>query len=77
MNREPIDPYEIQRVALDLPRVTLDDLAEALGETRASLHKYRQEDTRMPAVLKHQLAEFLRQHADTLRRLATELDSSA
>lgn len=75
MSQIPGDPNEIQRIALDLPCVTLDDLAEALGELPESLRGYR-EGSQMPPVLKHRLAEFLRQHASTMTRLAAELDRS-
>jgi hypothetical protein len=76
MSREPTDPFEIQRLGLDIPRVTLEDLARALGATGDDLQKYRDGRSQMPAIAKHRLAEFLREHADTLRRLAVELDRS-
>ena len=69
-------PNEIQRIALDLPCVTIEDLAEALGELPGSLRVYREGCSRMSPVLKHRLAEFLRQHASTMTRLAAELDRS-
>ena len=69
-------PNEIQRIALDLPCVTFDDLAEALGELPESLWDYREGRLQMSPVLKHRLAEFLRQHASTMTRLAAELDKS-
>jgi hypothetical protein len=68
---------ELQRIALDLPRLTLTDLSEALGESRGSLEKYRCDDTEMPPIIKHRLAEFLREHASALIRLASELDRSS
>jgi hypothetical protein len=75
LGQTPGGADEIQRIALDLPCITLDDLAEALGELPESLRSYR-EGSPMPAVLKHRLAEFLRQHASTMTRLAAELDIS-
>lgn len=77
MNQQPGDSWQLQRIGLDLCQVSLDDLAEALGETVESLQKYREGERQMPSVIKHRLAEFLRQHAGTMRRLALELDRSA
>jgi hypothetical protein len=67
----------IQRIAIDLPRLTLADLSEALGKSQGSLEKYRCDDAEMPPIIKHRLAEFLREHASALIRLATELDRSS
>jgi hypothetical protein len=68
---------ELQRIALDLPRLTLTDLSEALGESQGSLEKYRRDDAEMPPIIKHRLAEFLREHASALIHLASELDRSS
>jgi hypothetical protein len=68
---------ELQRISIDLPRVTLGDLAKAVGQSVSSLHKYRRGDEEMPAVVKHRLAEFLRQQASMLIRLASDLDKSS
>ena len=76
MGQTPSGPNDLQRIALDLPCVTLDDLADALGELPKALRGYQEGDSEMPPVLKHRLAEFLRQHASTMTRLAEELDRS-
>lgn len=77
MSETPCSPEEIQRIALELPCVTVDDLAEALGEHPESLRRYREGRSRMSPVLTHRLAEFLRQHASTMTRLAEQLDKSS
>jgi hypothetical protein len=74
VSETPGGPNEIQRIALDLPCLTVEDLAEAISELPESLRSYREGRAQMSPVVKHRLAEFLRQHASTLTRLAAELD---
>jgi hypothetical protein len=76
VNDERSDPLELQRIALDMPRLTLGDLADALGEGQEAMQRYRRGDAEMPPILRHRLAEFLREHAATLNRLALEIDRS-
>ena len=76
MSETPRGPEEIQRIALDLPCLTIEDIAEGLGEHAQSIRGYREGRFQMTPVVKHRLAEFLRQHASTLTRLAAELDRS-
>lgn len=65
--------------ALDVPRLTLDDLAGALGTSRASLEKYRlppapgRQRVPMPEAVRLRLAAFLEGHAARLLNLADEL----
>jgi len=68
---------DIQRRALDEPRLTLDDLAEATGRSRDTLGRYRLDTANrnpMPADVAQRLAAFLREHAIRLLRLADELE---
>jgi hypothetical protein len=67
-------PNELQRIALELPCLTLDDIADAIGESPDSLKGYREGSLELSPMLKHRLAEFLREHASTILRLAGELD---
>lgn len=62
--------------ALDAPRLTLDDLADATGATRAALERYRltgPRAIRMPAPVRLRLAAFLEGHARRLLELAGQL----
>ncbi len=63
----------IQREAIDHPRLTLDDLAEAAGRTRGAMEKYREEKREMPDSVKRKLARFLEKHAYRLEEIAEEL----
>jgi hypothetical protein len=67
----------IQRLAFDIPRITLADLAQVLGESELTVKEYQSERTEMAPAQKHRLAEYLREHAATLIRLASELDTTA
>lgn len=58
------------RRALDLPRLTLDDLAAATGSSRAALAKYRDGTREMPADARLRLAA-------VLARQARELEAAA
>jgi transcriptional regulator with XRE-family HTH domain len=64
---------EITRQALDAPRLTLNDLAEVTGATRASLDKYRQGVVNAPLPVRLHLAQFLEAHAHQLQELAGAL----
>jgi len=64
---------EIIRRALDVPRLTLGELADRTGTTRAAMNKYRQGDRPMPLPVRHHLAQALEAHAAELRALAEEL----
>lgn len=68
---------DIQRRALDEPRLTLNDLAEVAGVHRGSLDRYRldtENRVRMPSRVARKLAKFLRGHAKKLLKIADELD---
>jgi transcriptional regulator with XRE-family HTH domain len=68
---------DLQRLALDAPRLSLDDLAEAAGVSRGSIARYRLQGknrVRMPEYVAKRLATFLRQHASQLEEIADELD---
>lgn len=68
---------DLQRQALDEPRISLNDLADAAGVSRSSLERYRARGryrVRMPARVARRLARYLRQHAKKLLRIADELD---
>lgn len=64
---------ETVRRALDLPRLTLGDIAERLGVTTAALNKYRQRERAMPSHVRVRLAELLDRHAAELTALAEAL----
>lgn len=66
-------PATLARSALDLPRLSLDDLAAVARRSRGALDKYRAGKREMPADVRHRLADFLAGHADRLYRLAEEL----
>jgi hypothetical protein len=64
---------DLQRRAIDEPRVTLDDLADATGRRRVTMEKYRELKLTMPDSVRLKLAAFLDRHAQRLRALAEEL----
>lgn len=73
---------DLQRRALDLPRLTLNDLAAATGVSRSLLEKHRlpvdnPERAPMSADVARELARYVREHATELKKLATDLDRYA
>lgn len=62
--------------ALDLPRLTLNDIADGIGKTRAALEKYRT-GSPMPLADRLQLAAYLDGHAVRLQQLAEALRAEA
>lgn len=63
----------VAKRALDLPRLGLNDLAQAAGRSRTSIEKYRVGEKSMPEPVRKSLAAFLEEHARQLRQLAKEL----
>ncbi len=77
MPKGPKKPKKnLQRRAIDDPRITLEDLAKAVGRTRGALEKYREEKRAMPESVKKRLAAFLDKHAHRLSEIAKELRRS-
>lgn len=68
---------DLQREALDTPRITLADLAEQLGRSPHTVTSYRLRRREMPSDVRTELASILRDHADELRKIAKRLDLSA
>lgn len=66
----------LERRAFDLPRLTLDDLAEAVRRRRVTASKYRDGTREMPAEIRGRLASYLEAHAKRLLDLARELRAS-
>lgn len=64
---------DLQRRALDEPRVTLDELARIMGRSRASADGYREGRSMMPREVRLRLASFLCAKARALQHLAQEL----
>lgn len=74
MNKRQAD---LQRRAIDEPRLTLDDIAQATGLAESSLKRYRlatENRLRLPEENAKRLAAFLRQHADKLKEIAAKLE---
>jgi hypothetical protein len=70
---------DLQRKALDEPRLTLDDLAKAAKVSRSSVEKYRlpsdsPDRQPMPAEVARLLGRYLRKQSARLARLADELE---
>jgi hypothetical protein len=70
-----IAKHDVPRRALDAPRLTLDDLAEAVGITRGAAEPYRELRRRMPRRIRLRLAAYLEAHAAKMHDLAEELRS--
>jgi transcriptional regulator with XRE-family HTH domain len=70
--RTEVHPETIRR-ALDVPRLTMGDLADRTGASQAALNKYRQGERRMPQDVRLHLAHVLDAHAAELRALAEAL----
>lgn len=64
---------ELARRALDLARVKLDDIAEAVGASRGTLAAYRTGHRPLPAPVAWKMAEWLRAHAAEAQNVADEL----
>lgn len=75
MEESPSAAAELARRALDLPRVTLDELAAELDRSRSALKAYRTGDRQLPAEVAQELATWLRRHAAKLESVAEELES--
>lgn len=72
----PKQAARVVRQALDTPRLSLEDMADATGASRAALVKYRLAPgpgRRMPEPVRLRLAAFLEGHARRLLELAEEL----
>ncbi|MGH8546698.1 MAG: helix-turn-helix domain-containing protein [Gammaproteobacteria bacterium] len=77
MNLNPVKKADLQRQALDEPRrLTLAEIAKALGVSRGGLKKYRDGTRLMPAAQRRKLARLLDTHAERLKRLARQLRGS-
>ena len=68
---------EITRQALDKPRLTLGEMAERLGVSKASLEKYREGNRRLPPTVRLRLAALLEGQAAELEALAEALREMA
>lgn len=64
---------QIARQALDVPRLTLGEIADRIGATTAALNKYRQGERPMPLTVRLRLAALLEAQAAELRTLAEAL----
>lgn len=65
---------DLQRRALDEPRrLTLAEIAKAVGVSRAALTKYREGSRQMPTDVRKKLAALLTKHARELLRIADRL----
>lgn len=64
---------ETVRHALDVPRLTLPELAAALGMPRGTLESYRVGSRGMPPVARRQLAAILERHAAEVEAAAAAL----
>lgn len=64
---------ETARRALDLPRLTLGEIADRIGATRAALNGYREGKRTMPLEVRVRLAELLDRHAAELEAIAEAL----
>jgi hypothetical protein len=72
----PRTDKQAARRALDAPRLTLNEIAEVAGVSRASLNAYRdpnRPDVMMPEPIRLRLAQFLEAHAGELQEIAAEL----
>lgn len=67
---------ELARLAIDWPRVVLDDMAEACGTTRSSLAAYRTGQRRMPDAVARRLAQWLRGRAGAAVEVAEQLEDA-
>lgn len=68
---------ELARLAIDWPRVVLDDMAQECGTTSSSLSAYRTGQRRMPDAVAKRLAEWLRNRADSAMEVAAQLEQAA
>ena len=74
--RKKSKPKPLAVRAIDTPRLTVDDIAKAIGEkSRWNLMAYRSGRARMPERIRLRLAAFLDGHARRLLALADELRS--
>lgn len=64
---------DLARRALDVPRLTIGQLADAAGVSRPALVSYQQGRAPMPWPARARLAAFLEAHAMRLLALAEEL----
>lgn len=71
-----MESKSLQTEALDIPRLTLDELAEAAEVSRSSLEKYREGKYPMPVRVRLRIAAFLKEHARQLDDLADELTTT-
>lgn len=67
---------EVVRRAFDAPRLTIGELADRLDIPRGTLAGYIIGKRRTPAPIARRLAAVLRQHAEELGKLATDLEEA-
>lgn len=67
-----VHPETVRR-GLDVPRLTLGDMADRIGATTAALNKYRQGTRPMPLPVRSRLAQLLEEQAAELVALAEAL----
>lgn len=67
---------ETVRRALDVPRMTMGEIAGRIGASTAALNKYRQGKRTMPLDVRLRLAQLLEGHTWELQALAEALRES-
>ncbi len=68
---------ETARRSLDVPRMTMGEIAGRIGATTAALNKYRQGLRPMPPAVRLRLAQLLEGHAWELEAIAAALRDDA
>jgi hypothetical protein len=68
---------ELARLAIDWPRVVLEDMAEIAGVSRSAIASYRMGQREMPDHVALKLAHWLRERAQQQLDVAAQLERAA